>query len=166
MCPAQFGTHCVPIWEALKESAHIPEVTLIKTLSEFPSELIGQIGQQALAVISPSLPALLKLDDMPADLPVGLNLDGIDGPQSPCPCISDQAPQGIEQGGSRFRTVQPVTSLLEEIEMCPEDGLGIFETWPGTQTNGNSPSRASLMAWVRVRTEKMCMKFKVYFLAN
>lgn len=48
------------------------------------------MAKQLLAMGGAGLPALLELDDMPADLPVGLHLDGIDSAQHLLSRLADQ----------------------------------------------------------------------------
>ena len=63
MRQTQFGTHCVPIREALEKCSHVAQIALIKTL--------------AIARMRP--PALFEFDDVATDLPAGLHLNHING---------------------------------------------------------------------------------------
>jgi len=72
-------TQCVTNWKGLVKQAHISEVRDV----EPPPELRGKGRRQGLqqpnSILRPRRPALFELDDMPADLPAGLNLNCIDG---------------------------------------------------------------------------------------
>ena len=47
------------------------------------AEVAAQGGEQALAVVGPGFAVLLELDDVMADLPLGLGDDGVDGLMCP-----------------------------------------------------------------------------------
>src|SRR4051812_32758643 len=61
------------------EFPHLFEVDLAEAATETLRQIVGKAVDQALAVGSPLAPALLFLDDLPADLPVRGCHDGIDG---------------------------------------------------------------------------------------
>jgi len=43
---AQFGTHCTPNWEGLKECTHVPEVALVKSFPEIHRKPFAPTRQQ------------------------------------------------------------------------------------------------------------------------
>jgi len=110
--PAQFGTQCVPNREAQEEGPHVAQVAFIEALAELASEGVGQIGQQSFAVGGPGSTALLELDDVPPDLPVGLHLDGIHRPQHLPTPLGDHATQRLQQGREALQGWRNLDDLL------------------------------------------------------
>jgi hypothetical protein len=80
----------------LKEGSHIPQVSFIEAFAEFPGESGGKFGEEAFAIGGAGFAALFKFDDMSADLPIGLDLDGIDAACGLLSGLDNQAAQGIE----------------------------------------------------------------------
>ncbi|MOA15545.1 hypothetical protein D3C78_1357060 [compost metagenome] len=95
--PAQFVTQCVTNREGLVEQAHIAQVGGVEALAELGAQFPGQGRQQLLAIGCTSLAALLELDDMPADLPAGLHLDGIHGTQRAFASLANQLTEAVQQ---------------------------------------------------------------------
>ncbi len=82
MGPTQFRTQCVANWERHVERSHVSQIRNIESSAKFPAERFPQDWQQPSSVHSSRGAALFKLNDMPANLPAGLDLDSVDGPQS------------------------------------------------------------------------------------
>jgi len=80
--PAQFRTQCVANRKGLVEDSHVSEVGCVETSAELPAEGFGQDWQQPSSIFGTSQAALLELDDVPTDLPEGLDLNRIDGSES------------------------------------------------------------------------------------
>jgi ABC-type nitrate/sulfonate/bicarbonate transport system ATPase subunit len=78
VCPTQFGTHCVPIWESAEKGPHVAQIALIKARAELTRQLSGQGRQQRLAIAGAHLPALLEFDDVATEFPAGFHLNHID----------------------------------------------------------------------------------------
>jgi hypothetical protein len=81
VCPAQFGTQCVPIWKKCVERSHVPQISLIETFAKFSSKAFSKVSEQAPAISGAGSSSLIEFDDVLPDSPAGLNLHYINGMQ-------------------------------------------------------------------------------------
>ena len=78
MRPRQFSPRRGENWKAQVKLPVAPQTLGRKTLAEFSRQALGQRWQYSFAVRRPFFPALLALDDQPADFPISLNHGRID----------------------------------------------------------------------------------------
>ena len=83
MAPAQNVRHCLTIWEADVELPHIKDVTSAKSFPVLMREVRRETTQEVAAVFGPLGTVLLEFNDIPADVPVGLDQGGIDSGGNP-----------------------------------------------------------------------------------
>jgi len=95
--PAQFGTQCVPNWKCLKESPHIAQIPLIKTLAEFRCQFPSQAAEKMRAVFCSGCTALLKFNNMPSHFPSCAHLYNINRAQRLPVCLLYKAAQFTQQ---------------------------------------------------------------------
>jgi hypothetical protein len=69
--------------ESLVKGPHVPKVRCVESAPEFSAQRVCEDWQDSGAVLGAGRSALLKLYDMPADFPAGLDLNRIDGPENP-----------------------------------------------------------------------------------
>ena len=65
------------------EQAHVDDIAAAEPLAVAQGKIAAQIREQRLAILGPDSAALLKLNDVVADLPVSLGDVGIDGLMRP-----------------------------------------------------------------------------------
>ena len=80
MGPTQFMTQCVTNWKGLIKQPHISQIGDVEASPELRGQAPRQGLQQPGPIFRPGRSALFEFDDMPADLPAGLYLNGIDSP--------------------------------------------------------------------------------------
>jgi hypothetical protein len=73
------------------------QIRNIEPSAKLSAERFRQNWQQTSSIPSSDGAALFKLNDMPANLPAGLNLNGVDGPQSLLTGTLDQFPKTMEE---------------------------------------------------------------------
>jgi hypothetical protein len=73
------------------------QIRNIEPSAKLSTERFRQNWQQTSSILSAGGTALFKLDDMPANLPAGLDLDRVDGPQSLLTGALDQFPKAMEE---------------------------------------------------------------------
>ena len=97
MSPTQFVTQRVTNWKCLIKQAHIAKVGRVEALAELYRQLFGQGRQQVLAILRSISPTLLKLDNVPANLPTGAYLNHIGRSQYLLACLLNQFSQAPQQ---------------------------------------------------------------------
>jgi hypothetical protein len=73
------------------------QIRNIEPSTKFLAERFRQNWQQMSSIPSSGEAPLFKLDDVPANLPAGLHLNGVDGPQSLLTSTLDQFPKTMEE---------------------------------------------------------------------
>jgi hypothetical protein len=99
MGPTQFVTQCVTDWKRLIKESHVAQIRSIKPFPEPRREHLRQRRQQLCSVDRSFGSSLLEFDDVPADLPAGLDLEGIHGSQDFLACLANQLAEFVDQGG-------------------------------------------------------------------
>jgi hypothetical protein len=99
-------------WKGLIKQAHISEVRGIEPAPELHCKRRSQDLQQPDSIFRPCRSSLFELDDMPADLPAGLNLNYIDGSQCPLPSALNQITKTVKQPGGAFVCFKPLDQIL------------------------------------------------------
>jgi len=102
--PTQFMTQRVTDWKGLVEEPHIPEIRSIEAFPKLLCQRRGQYLEQAGSVLGPCRPALLKFDDVPADLPASADLHRVDGTQSTLTSTLNQFAEAAEKAQSSSST--------------------------------------------------------------
>ena len=78
MAPTQNVRHCLTIWETDVELPHIKDVTSAKSFPVLMREVRRETIEEVAAVFGPLGTVLLEFNDIPANVPVGLDKGGID----------------------------------------------------------------------------------------
>jgi len=129
MSPAQFRTQCVANWESLIEGSHVPEVRCVESSSEFSAQRFGQDRKKSSAVLGARRSTLLKLHDVPADFPTGLDLDRVDGPENFLTSVLDEFAQAMDV----WISISGVSRYIESLD-----------TWPRLQPSSDQRSRRKI----------------------
>ena len=79
MRPAQKVRQRRTFWVSEVELANPDHIAAAKSFAMTEGQIVAEAGEEGLAVVGPGIATLLELDDVVADLPVGLGDLGIDG---------------------------------------------------------------------------------------
>jgi hypothetical protein len=90
-------TQCVTNWEGLVKEPHVPQIGSIEAAPELSRQRLGQDRQEPSAILSTGCAALLKLNNVTADLPAGVDLDRIDSPKSLLASALNELTEAMEQ---------------------------------------------------------------------
>jgi hypothetical protein len=96
----------------LVKDPHVSEIRYVEASAELSAEGIGQDRQEPSAVFSTGRSSLFEFDDVPADLPAGLDLHDIDGSQCPLPGVLNQIAKTVKKPGGAFVCFEPLDQIL------------------------------------------------------
>ena len=74
-----FRSHHLTFWETTIEFPHIEDIAAAETLSVAMGQIGGQPVQKVAAIFRTQRSTLFKLHNILADVPIGLDQNGIDG---------------------------------------------------------------------------------------
>jgi len=127
VCPAQFGTHCVPNWEAQIKCTHIAKISNVKTFTELLRQSVGKLLQLLLAIGCAAVALLFMFDNQAADLPITLHHGLIDSlPHMLVRLLDDCCDVLIKQLHIIRRRLNDVLRIAQATPPVPELILGAF----------------------------------------